>query len=257
MSGLRPTRPAGCISTGCWSLVAALAADRRGRGARAAPPRAGWRSVLFPAGRGGGPRAGHPIGLQAAWQPAPGRGAAVGLPTCRSTCGWMRCRVSSCCCSAPPRPASRCSPPATSAGRGHAARPAVPAVSRVPRQHGDSCCLPTTPTCSWSRGRRWRCPRIFLVTTNHRHRRDPQRRLPVPADRAHRRDRASCCASACCRAAAGDFTFDAMRAQHLTPVWAAVAFLLALFGFGAKAGLCRCTSGCPKRIPPRRRRCRR
>ena len=33
------------------------------------------------------------------------------------------------------------------------------------------------------------------------------------------------------------FTFDAMRAAHLTPHWAAVAFLLALVGFGAKAGL--------------------
>jgi formate hydrogenlyase subunit 3/multisubunit Na+/H+ antiporter MnhD subunit len=33
------------------------------------------------------------------------------------------------------------------------------------------------------------------------------------------------------------FTFDAMRAAHLSPVWATVAFGLALFGFGAKAGL--------------------
>src|SRR5450631_2122428 len=33
------------------------------------------------------------------------------------------------------------------------------------------------------------------------------------------------------------FTFDAMRGAHLAPDWAAVAFLLALFGFGAKAGL--------------------
>jgi hydrogenase-4 component B len=33
------------------------------------------------------------------------------------------------------------------------------------------------------------------------------------------------------------FTFDAMRAAHLAPHWAAIAFLLALFGFGAKAGL--------------------
>jgi hydrogenase-4 component B len=33
------------------------------------------------------------------------------------------------------------------------------------------------------------------------------------------------------------FTFDAMRSAQLTPQWAAVAFLLALFGFGAKAGL--------------------
>ncbi len=33
------------------------------------------------------------------------------------------------------------------------------------------------------------------------------------------------------------FTFDAMRAAHLSPQWASVAFLLALAGFGAKAGL--------------------
>jgi formate hydrogenlyase subunit 3/multisubunit Na+/H+ antiporter MnhD subunit len=33
------------------------------------------------------------------------------------------------------------------------------------------------------------------------------------------------------------FTFDAMRNAHLAPDWASAAFLLALFGFGAKAGL--------------------
>jgi formate hydrogenlyase subunit 3/multisubunit Na+/H+ antiporter MnhD subunit len=33
------------------------------------------------------------------------------------------------------------------------------------------------------------------------------------------------------------FTFDAMRAAQLSPGWASVAFGLALFGFGAKAGL--------------------
>lgn len=33
------------------------------------------------------------------------------------------------------------------------------------------------------------------------------------------------------------YTFDAMRAAHPTSFWASVAFLLALFGFGAKAGL--------------------
>ncbi len=33
------------------------------------------------------------------------------------------------------------------------------------------------------------------------------------------------------------FTFGAMRAAELPPVWASVAFLLALVGFGAKAGL--------------------
>jgi len=35
----------------------------------------------------------------------------------------------------------------------------------------------------------------------------------------------------------GDYTFANMRAQEHTPIWASVAFLLALFGFGAKAGL--------------------
>ena len=33
------------------------------------------------------------------------------------------------------------------------------------------------------------------------------------------------------------FTFDAMRGASLTPLWAGAAFLLALLGFGAKAGL--------------------
>lgn len=35
----------------------------------------------------------------------------------------------------------------------------------------------------------------------------------------------------------GDYTFANMRAQHLTPFWGSVAFCLAVFGFGAKAGL--------------------
>jgi hydrogenase-4 component B len=35
----------------------------------------------------------------------------------------------------------------------------------------------------------------------------------------------------------GDYTFDALRAAQLQPVWASVAFLLAFFGFGAKAGM--------------------
>jgi len=33
------------------------------------------------------------------------------------------------------------------------------------------------------------------------------------------------------------FTFDAMRSAQLAPHWASIAFFLALFGFGAKAGL--------------------
>ena len=35
----------------------------------------------------------------------------------------------------------------------------------------------------------------------------------------------------------GDYTFDAMRESNLTAFWASVTFLLALFGFGAKAGI--------------------
>ncbi|MBI2312521.1 MAG: hydrogenase 4 subunit B [Betaproteobacteria bacterium] len=35
----------------------------------------------------------------------------------------------------------------------------------------------------------------------------------------------------------GDYTFAAMRQAHLSGFWASVTFLLALFGFGAKAGL--------------------
>jgi hydrogenase-4 component B len=35
----------------------------------------------------------------------------------------------------------------------------------------------------------------------------------------------------------GDYTFDTMRLAEMTPFWASVAYLLALFGFGAKAGL--------------------
>jgi hydrogenase-4 component B len=35
----------------------------------------------------------------------------------------------------------------------------------------------------------------------------------------------------------GDYTFGALRTAELTPAWASVAFLLAFFGFGAKAGM--------------------
>jgi hydrogenase-4 component B len=39
------------------------------------------------------------------------------------------------------------------------------------------------------------------------------------------------------QAGTGDYTFANMRAAALSPFWASVAFLLALFGFGAKAGI--------------------
>ena len=39
------------------------------------------------------------------------------------------------------------------------------------------------------------------------------------------------------QAGTGDYTFAGMRAVEPAPFWATVAFLLALFGFGAKAGI--------------------
>ena len=39
------------------------------------------------------------------------------------------------------------------------------------------------------------------------------------------------------QANSGDYSFDSMRSQHLSPFWASAAFLLAVFGFGAKAGI--------------------
>ncbi|HLA34757.1 MAG TPA: hydrogenase 4 subunit B [Rhodocyclaceae bacterium] len=39
------------------------------------------------------------------------------------------------------------------------------------------------------------------------------------------------------QANSGDYSFDSMRMQSLSPTWASAAFLLALFGFGAKAGI--------------------
>lgn len=39
------------------------------------------------------------------------------------------------------------------------------------------------------------------------------------------------------QANSGDYTFANMRTQSLSPFWASTAFILALFGFGAKAGM--------------------
>ncbi len=39
------------------------------------------------------------------------------------------------------------------------------------------------------------------------------------------------------QANSGDYTFAGMRLQQLSPFWASVAFVLAVFGFGAKAGI--------------------
>lgn len=77
---------------------------------------------------------------------------------------------------------------------------------------------------------------FFLVTANHR----------VPAIRdagfiyllvAHIGAIAILLCFGVLQADTGDYTFANMRAQSLSPLWASVAFLLATFGFGAKAGI--------------------
>jgi hydrogenase-4 component B len=77
---------------------------------------------------------------------------------------------------------------------------------------------------------------FFLVTTNHRIaeiRRAGYLYLLV----AHVGALAILLCFGVLQANTGDYTFANMRAQGLSPFWASCAFLLALFGFGAKAGI--------------------
>jgi len=77
---------------------------------------------------------------------------------------------------------------------------------------------------------------FFLVTTDHRHaeiRRAGFLYLLI----AHVGAIAILLCFGLLQGGSWHFTFDAMRDAQLSPFWAAVAFLLALFGFGAKAGL--------------------
>lgn len=77
---------------------------------------------------------------------------------------------------------------------------------------------------------------FFLVTSNHKHeeiRRAGYLYLLV----AHVGAIAILLSFGVMTGGAGDYTFAGMRAQQLSPFWGSVAFLLALFGFGAKAGL--------------------
>jgi formate hydrogenlyase subunit 3/multisubunit Na+/H+ antiporter MnhD subunit len=77
---------------------------------------------------------------------------------------------------------------------------------------------------------------FFLVTTNHR--------IPEVRSAGYlyiTMARIGAIAILLCfgvlQASTGDYTFANMRAQALTPFWASVGFLLAVFGFGAKAGV--------------------
>lgn len=77
---------------------------------------------------------------------------------------------------------------------------------------------------------------FFLVTTDHKHaeiRRAGYLYLLI----AHVGAIAILLSFGVMTGGAGDYSFAGMRAQELSPFWSSVAFLLALFGFGAKAGL--------------------
>ena len=77
---------------------------------------------------------------------------------------------------------------------------------------------------------------FFLVTTNHRIA-EIQRAGYLYLLVAHIGAIAILLCFGVLQANTGDYTFANMREQHLTPFWASCAFLLALFGFGAKAGV--------------------
>jgi len=77
---------------------------------------------------------------------------------------------------------------------------------------------------------------FFLVTTNHRIP-EIQRAGYLYLLIAHIGAIAILLCFGVLQANTGDYTFANMRAQRLPPLWASAAFLLALFGFGAKAGI--------------------
>ncbi|MGZ5035003.1 MAG: proton-conducting transporter transmembrane domain-containing protein, partial [Usitatibacter sp.] len=77
---------------------------------------------------------------------------------------------------------------------------------------------------------------FFLVTTNHRIP-EIQRAGYLYLLIAHIGAIAILLCFGVLQANTGDYTFANMRAQHLSTFWASCAFLLALFGFGAKAGI--------------------
>jgi hydrogenase-4 component B len=77
---------------------------------------------------------------------------------------------------------------------------------------------------------------FFLVTTNHRIP-EIQRAGFLYLLVAHVGAIAILLCFGVLQANTGDYTFANMRAQHLSTFWGSAAFLLALFGFGAKAGI--------------------
>ena len=99
-----------------------------------------------------------------------------------------------------------------------------------------SCCSPTTPTRSWWRGRPWRCRRTSWSRRSTAFRRSARAGFLYLLI-AHVGAIGILLSFGIMQGGSWQFTFDAMRAAHLSPGWATAAFGLALFGFGAKAGL--------------------
>lgn len=77
---------------------------------------------------------------------------------------------------------------------------------------------------------------FFLVTTDHRHG-EIRRAGYLYLLLAHLGAIGILLSFGVMTGGAGDYSFAGMRAQELSPFWASVAWLLALVGFGAKAGL--------------------
>ena len=89
---------------------------------------------------------------------------------------------------------------------------------------------------SWSPGRRWRCAPIFSSPLNigtPRSGRAAYLYLLI----SHIGAVGILLAFGVMAGSSGDYTFDAMRDFSTNGYWPTVAFLLALFGFGTKAGL--------------------
>ena len=185
--------------------------------------------VLFPAGAAVGARA---RGRRAASRSARRRSRRCcrsACRTCRSTCASTRCRRSSCCCSARRRAAiSLFSAGYFRSSEGTRAGPHLLPVPRVPRRDGAGADRRRRLRCSWSRGRSMALASFFLVTTDHR----------IPEIRragflylliAHVGAIAILLCFGVLQGGSGDYTFDAMRAQHAAPARGRrIAFFLAL-----------------------------
>jgi len=97
---------------------------------------------------------------------------------------------------------------------------------------------------------------FFLVTSDHRHAEIRRAGYCISSLRTLGAISILLCFGAL-QAGTGDYTFDAMRRTEQPAGWATVAFLLALAGFGAKAGVVPLHVWLPEAHPRRLRRSRR